>query len=304
MAEIGTPRVTKLELSDGRTLAVHTRTGSGTPIVLLHGLLDSGAGWHDLCAMTRRPCFAFDLPGFGDSDLPTRPSFNAYAEDIVEGIEQIVDGSFLLVGHSLGGGVAAAVAERVPERVAALVLLAPAGFGRIRLAEAISMPGVRNATQLGLPFALGSRSAVSLAYRTFVSNGLAPTDEILDRVVTRSGRLVPGAREATKAVVRAGLSKRGFRHRVLDYDGPAVAIWGDRDRLVPPAHVTGVLAALPQAEAHVWSGMGHHHQRERLHELVEVLDSLAPKQPAKPARAAGPARRVRPVRTARRAAAA
>lgn len=50
----------------------------------------------------------------------------------------------------LGGAVATALAELMPERVAGLVLLAPAGFGRIHLAEAVSLPGVRHVVQATL----------------------------------------------------------------------------------------------------------------------------------------------------------
>ena len=61
---------------------------------------------------------------------------------------------FTLVGHSLGGAVATALAERLRDDVAALVLIAPAGFGRIHLAEAIQLPGVRTVVRHGLPLAL------------------------------------------------------------------------------------------------------------------------------------------------------
>ena len=52
-------------------------------------------------------------------------------------------GRAIVVGHSFGGAVATRFLERNPERVESLVLLAPAGFGRIRIASFAALPGVR-----------------------------------------------------------------------------------------------------------------------------------------------------------------
>ena len=271
LAAMRSPRSRTVALPDGRTLHALTWTGRGVPFVLLHGLLDSADGWIRTCRATRHPCVAFDLGGFGGSDLPRRPALSAYAEDVIAGLDALGVGDCVLVGHSLGGGVAAAVAERRPGQVRALVLLAPAGFGRIALAEAISVPGVRHVTERVLPFALGNPAAVATAYRLMIANHVAPSRELVDRVVSRNGGLVAGAREATKAVVRAGLSKRAFYRRRVGYDGPVTVVWGDHDRLVPIGHLGGVEHAFPQAVVHVWEGMGHHPQRERPAKLAGLL---------------------------------
>lgn len=261
-----------VELADGRKLHAHVRPGAGIPLVLLHGLLDSAEGWTELCRSTVRPCIAVDLGGFGRSDLPTRPSHAAYAEDVIAALAVLAPRKFVLVGHSLGGGVATAVAELIPDRVAALVLLAPTGFGRIRLAEAISVPGVRDVTKGLLPLVLSSRVVVGAAYRTLIANGEKPAPGVLERITDRRGALVPGAVEATKAVVRGGLSPRAFHRRRLSFKGPVVLVWGDRDRLVPISHMAGVAAAFPHVDARVWKDMGHHPQHERPVELARLIE--------------------------------
>jgi len=60
-------------LPDGRGVNVECCPGDGAPLVLLHGLLDCAAGRKHLAELTDRPCYAVDLPGFGDSDCPTQP---------------------------------------------------------------------------------------------------------------------------------------------------------------------------------------------------------------------------------------
>ncbi|MGZ4267982.1 MAG: alpha/beta fold hydrolase [Solirubrobacteraceae bacterium] len=252
--------------------------GAGTPLVLLHGLLDSAEGWEAVCRATGRPSLAVDLAGFGASDLPSRPRISAYAEDVVAALDRLEVGPCTLVGHSLGGAVAVAAAERAADRTASLVLLAPAGFGRLALAEAVSIPGVRNVAELMLPFGLRNRAALEIAYRLMVSNGAASEPGVLDRVVTHAGHLAPGAREATRAVVAAGLSTNAFHRRRVAFDGPVTAVWGDRDRLVPPSHADGVRAAFPHARCRLWRRMGHHPQRERPRELLRLLEA----QPALP----------------------
>ncbi len=268
--------VESLRLADGRGLCVRRWAGTGDQtLVLLHGLLDSSEGWGRLCEGVSCSLIAFDLPGFGYSDPPVCGSIEGYARDVADGLNMLGIERFTVIGHSLGGAVATALAEMLPDRVAGLVLLAPAGFGRIHLAEAISIPGIRNVVEGALPFALRSRLAVTASYVTMVTNGRIPDSGLIDRVTSRGNELVDGAREGTRAVVEAGRSADAFHRRRLRYRGPVFAVWGDRDRLVPVAHHKGVLAALPHAEVQIWKGMGHHPLRERFDDLTELIAQAA-----------------------------
>jgi monooxygenase len=241
-------------------------------VVLLHGLLDSAEGWDRLARSLDNPCVAFDLPGFGHSDRAARPRISEFAKELLAGIDELGIERFVLVGHSLGGAVATSIAEIVPKRVLALVLLAPAGFGHIRLAEAISIPGIRNVAEVLLPHALASELVVSAAYTGVVTAGTRPDKKMLERVVAAASQSTPGARDGTDAVVAAGRSKRAFYRRGVKYSGPVRVVWGDHDHLVPVAHADNVLKALPQAQIEVWAGMGHHPQHERPLDLAGVVE--------------------------------
>ena len=268
--------VESLRLGDGRRLCVRRWPGAGaSTFVFLHGLLDSSEGWSCVADRLTGPQAAFDLPGFGYSDVPPLGSIAAYVHDVAVGLEMLGIERFMLVGHSLGGAVAAALAELMPAKVDALVLFAPAGFGRIGLAEAVSIPGVRNLAEAVLPLALSNRLLVSAGYATMVSNGRAPEREIVDRVTGRARALVAGAREGTRAVVDAGRSRDAFHRRRVDYDGPVCAIWGDHDRLVPLSHRHGLRVAFPHARIDVWEGMGHDPLRERPDHVIAVLGAAA-----------------------------
>jgi pimeloyl-ACP methyl ester carboxylesterase len=169
-------------LPDGRRLSVECWPGDGAPLVLLHGLLDCGVGWRHLAEVMDRPCYAFDLPGFGGSDRPTRNRVSLYAEDVQAALAVLEVHDFTLVGHSLGGAVATGLAERLRDDVAALVLIAPAGFGRIRLAEACQLPGVRTLVRHGLPLTLANPVTALGVYMAVIGNGHLPDPELLARL--------------------------------------------------------------------------------------------------------------------------
>jgi pimeloyl-ACP methyl ester carboxylesterase len=261
-------------LADGRRLRVRCWPGRGMPLVLLHGLFDDAVGWDALARDTHRPCYAVDLPGFGASDCPTRPRLSAYAEDLVQGLEALGVEECTLVGHSLGGGIAVAVAER-SDAVRALALLAPVGFGPILIAEAMTLPGVLEVSRLMLPFALFSPLTVTAAYTTFVAHGHLPSRDLMARLRKRAFRSGPGVRAATLAIAASGRSPRGFAHRPVAFDGPVAAVWGGRDALVPLEHADALRDALPQAHVEIWRGMGHHPQRERPGDLARFIEEHA-----------------------------
>jgi pimeloyl-ACP methyl ester carboxylesterase len=268
------PATSDVPLPDGRRLHVREWPGRGRPYVLLHGLLDDSFGWSPLAQMTTRPCLAIDLPGFGGSSLPTRPRISAYADDVVACLDHLDIRDCVLVGHSLGGAVAAGVAER-SGRVASLGLLAPAGFGTIRLAEAFALPGVIDVAMLALPLGLVNPLTVTAAYTTFVSHGQLPPKDLMDRLRRRAFNSAPGVRSAVIAIAAAGRSANGYAHRRMRYDGPVAALWGARDALVPVDHVAALRRSLPQAVVQVWPGMGHHPQRERPQQLYKFIEDCA-----------------------------
>jgi pimeloyl-ACP methyl ester carboxylesterase len=158
------------------------------------------------------------------------------------------------------------------DSISAMFLLAPAGFGRIRLAEAVSLPVVRHVAERALPLALTRRLPVTLAYRSFVTNNVAPKREVVDRVTQADAKTVAAVVCVTQAIVAAGLSERAFHRRRMQFSGPVTAVWGTRDRVVSPEHSRGVETAFPQARIVKLSGMGHHPQHERLDEIMELVD--------------------------------
>jgi pimeloyl-ACP methyl ester carboxylesterase len=268
--------VTKnLELPDGRMLAYRERPGRGRPLVLVHGLMDCSAGWETLAKATHRPVVAFDLPGMGKSDCPTSPQFCAFAADLADAIKILGVRDFTLVGHSFGGAVATALAERIPDEVAALVLLAPSGFGRIAATELTSAPVVKQIFRHALPLALANPITATGIYMGMIAPGRTPDRKLLGRLCSRAWRITPGVQMAAQAMADAGRCESAFFRRQVGYHGPVLALWGSNDVVVSPGHREGLATAFPQAEISVWDGMGHHPQRERPEELLRFVENGA-----------------------------
>lgn len=271
---LSTCEIDDLIVAGGRRLRVRRWAGKGRPLVLLHGLFDSSAGWQELAADTRRPCVAFDLPGFGGSQAPRQCVIDSYAEDIVSGIGELGLEAITLVGHSLGGAVATSVAERCPE-VASLALLAPAGFGPVRLADLFAIPGIHRVAMTALPLALMTPPLVLGGYMAFVSHGRRPTAELVHRLGGDPWLTATGVRAAVRTLHHCAHAPDAFHLRRVEFEGPVAAIWGSHDALVPPDHARGLCAALPQAQVEVWPGMGHHPQFERRAELAVFIERCA-----------------------------
>src|SRR5437773_1607857 len=99
------------------TSLVRHRAGAGEPLVLLHGLGESAAGWHPVQeALSRQyDVIALDLPGFGDSarlSADTLPNAAALADAVEHEMDQLGIADFHVAGYSLGARVSLELATR------------------------------------------------------------------------------------------------------------------------------------------------------------------------------------------------
>lgn len=123
---------------DGVQLAFGYWPGRGMPIVALHGLTASYISFVGVAERLagRRALFALDLRGRGRSDKPSGPyGMVQHAADVATAVRAMGLGASIIVGHSMGGFIATALASQSPELVSALVLI-DGGY-----ALALSAPG-------------------------------------------------------------------------------------------------------------------------------------------------------------------
>lgn len=114
-----------LTLGDGRNLSA-LRYGDAPPVVtFLHGAGLNAHTWDTTILALGVPALAIDLPGHGDSSWRTDAAYTGrvLAPDVASGIAAWTSGPQLLVGQSLGGLTAVAVAASHPELVRELVII-------------------------------------------------------------------------------------------------------------------------------------------------------------------------------------
>jgi len=125
--------------NDGVSLHVAVDGPSGGPtVVLLHGITSSGATWNWLVPLLadRYRVLRPDFRGHGRSARPGGPySYSGYVSDAIAVCEQVAGRPAVVVGHSLGGGAAAALAQQRPDLVQAVVLEDPALGGSTEITD-------------------------------------------------------------------------------------------------------------------------------------------------------------------------
>src|SRR3954464_9053177 len=108
-------------------MLAHARTGSGPPLLLLHGLGSCKEMWRPVVPMLARShdVIAVDLPGFGASP-PGAETVDGLADEIAAFLDALGLDAVRVAGNSMGGGLALALGAR--GRVASACAISPIGF--------------------------------------------------------------------------------------------------------------------------------------------------------------------------------
>lgn len=246
--------------------------GQGQPLLLLHGLGACSFSWRgNLLPLSERyRVLAPDLPAHGR----TGPAANAdYRLDtLAEGLLAFMDGQGVdkaaVAGNSLGGSLALLLAHNHPERVAALILLAPAAaLTRVPLIfRPLRLPGIGllTAALLGpwmLPLALKLMYHRQELVTPEVAAGYAPTfasaaRRLAFRQVARQLEIWPLSRVETL---------------LKEIKQPVTIIWGKEDRILPVRQANFLMQHLPQADLHILEEVGHAPQEEAPDAVNEII---------------------------------
>jgi len=229
----GTPYAARYITVDGtriRYLEAGAAGGRGT-VIFLHGLGASMYSWRHQIGPVAAAGFrviAFDNRGFGFSERPRTGYTNAdYSRLVVALMDSLGVRDAVLVGHSMGGAIAAEVALIHPARVPGLVLVGAAGYGG-RAPFALRV--MRWPVVGGLAAALRGRGSTARLLRM----GYADPTKVSERDIDQA--YAPVATADYSRGLRGALREFRFdalRGRLSGVEIPTLAVWGAQDRIVP-----------------------------------------------------------------------
>lgn len=224
--------------------------------VLLHYFGGSRLSWKPFMAALGSPCIAPDLRGFGDAPPGGPMRVSDYADDVAK----LLPAQYVLVGHSMGGKVATALAARRPPGLRGVVLVAPSPPGPEPMAD-----DARDT----LRAAWGDEAAAHATARTLTRHSRGPAFE---RVVADHMRASHGA---WLAWLDHG-SREDLRVLAGQVQAPVLVVAGADDASLGPAvQEQQTLPALDGGTMHVLGGSRHLVPLDQPHALAAVMQAWA-----------------------------
>jgi pimeloyl-ACP methyl ester carboxylesterase len=268
----GPPTVTRqFVIADGDRAVSALRWGSGAPeIVLLHGGAQNAHTWDTVCLALDRPLIAIDLPGHGHSahrdDHAYWPRENAAAVEVA--IRALAPEARLVVGMSLGGLTAVALAARAPDLVRALVLVDVTPGVNAEKASAV------------VQFINGPESFASLdeiLERTIAFNPTRSESSLRRGVLHNAIEQPDGTWRWRYDLPRTGENRMPDWQSLWDdisaFDGPLTLVRGGTSPVVSDDDVAELMRRRPNAKVEVVDGAGHSVQGDRPLELAAIIES-------------------------------
>ncbi|AET94653.1 branched-chain alpha-keto acid dehydrogenase (plasmid) [Burkholderia sp. YI23] len=231
-------------------------------VLFLHGFGGDLDNWlFNLDALAEKNrVFALDLPGHGQS-TPNVPgtSLAALASFVGKFMDAVGIERAHLVGHSMGGGIAAQMAVDSPARVQSVSLISPAGFG----------DEVNNAYTEGFVTAESRRELKPVVELLFANPELVSRQMLDDLLKYKRLDGVSDALTSLNAGLFAGGKQSAQPGGQLAESGkPVLVIWGAKDQIIPAAHAKNA----PQgATVKVFDDAGHMSQMEKANEVNALL---------------------------------
>ncbi|HSS57970.1 MAG TPA: alpha/beta hydrolase [Solirubrobacteraceae bacterium] len=269
---------------DGRRVNV-VDLGSGSPVVFIHGLSGSWQNWLEQLPVFAREhrVIAFDLPGFGESEMPREKiTISGYGRFVKAVLDELGASSAAVVGNSMGGFIGIELAIRFPQRVERLALVSAAG---------LSVEYLRNERALSVLSTLDARLSAYSGWLASRSDALARRPgarRMIFGIVAHRPDLLPGPLVAEQV---RGSGKPGFvpaldaltdypiRDRLGEIACPTLIVWGSGDKLVPARDADEFARLIPNSRKVIWPETGHVAMLERPAAFNALLEAFLTEEP-------------------------
>lgn len=223
------------------------------PLVIAHGLFGQGRNFGTLARgfVERRPVISVDMRNHGDSPWDQRMDYDAMADDLAEVVEREAGGRASLLGHSMGGKAAMALALKYPSMLAACVIadIAPVAYEHTYYREISAMRslGLEGISRRSQADAILKSKVPVASMRAFLLQNLSVSPEgarwkpNLDAIADNIGKLT-GWEEPEDA---------------SSYDGPTLFLKGGDSGYVRDDQEMDIKYLFPRAAFEKIQGVGH-----------------------------------------------
>jgi pimeloyl-ACP methyl ester carboxylesterase len=241
---------------------------SGPPLLVAHGLFGSARNFNTLgrrWAESRRVVL-LDMRNHGASPWADAMDYAAQADDLADAVERLAGGRALVLGHSMGGKAAMALALTRPELVAGLIVadIAPISYahthlGYVRAMRAVDLARVRRRSDADPMLA---EAVPDPMLRSFLLQNLL----VEDGAARWRLNLAVIEREMPELT---GWPADWPHPR---YDGPTLFLHGGASDYVPDASRAKIVALFPAAELEAIEGAGHWLHAEKPAEFAAAVE--------------------------------
>src|SRR4051794_24099737 len=252
--------------------------GEGPVLLFVHGLSGCWQNWLENLPQLSRAhrCLALDLPGFGDSAMPSwtidMPAYGRLLHDFCEKLG--VDRVAAVIGNSMGGFVSTEAAVAQPERFERLVLVSAAGISNARARNEPAAVAARLSQYTGPLLARFTDAAIVRPRGRYVAfRGVARfPDRLRPELLWEQlepGTRSPGFGDALKALV-------GYdtRDSLSEIEVPTLIVWGFNDRIVPVQSALSYHRRIRGSQLEIFERTGHVPMLERPARFNRVVEEF------------------------------
>ncbi|SDB86698.1 2-hydroxy-6-oxonona-2,4-dienedioate hydrolase [Raineyella antarctica] len=265
----------KVVLPDGTTVAYNEAGEGDQALILIHGSGPGATGWSNFnpnigTLADDFHVYAVDMPGWGESS-PRPAAEYRHPEVLVQFMDAVGIDRAALVGNSMGGMIALAVAARHPERVSHLITMGP-GSGGVTINDAGG----------------GLSEGLKILYKGYAD----PSPENFEATVEIMTYDTPKEVAAPLAVQRSQNARKHQEHldnwlqgsvdgpplryaaserEIMSITAPALLIHGRDDRVVPFEHTLRLVRMIGNSRAYLINRCGHWAQLEHATEFNRLV---------------------------------
>ncbi len=253
----------------------YRKYGSGSPLIILHGLLGSLANWHRIASElgAHWTVFTLDQRNHGHSPHSEIFTYDAMVEDLVDFMDAKELASAHLLGHSMGGKTAMVAATRFPSRISTLIVadIAPRSY------EGIHDELLDAMVRLDLnTFSSREEIDATLAFEI-------PSDPVRQFLMMNLRRTSEGAYHWRVNLETLRSSYEEIIGRSVEggtFPGRTLFLRGEKSDYVSEGDYDRILALFPRAIIRTVAGAGHWIHADAPGEFVTIVQDFLMKKTA------------------------